>query len=56
MHFPEEVAHRLTEVEYALFYDVEPVHYIRQGKLHVCIFIIIITTTSMHTIFILPSR
>lgn len=29
LHFPEEVALRLTEVEYNLFYQVRPVHYIR---------------------------
>ena len=32
LHFPEEVAHRLTQVEHELFYSIEPVHYIRQGK------------------------
>nr|XP_054933838.1 1-phosphatidylinositol 4,5-bisphosphate phosphodiesterase epsilon-1-like [Dermacentor andersoni] len=30
LHFPEEVAVRLTDVEYELFYSVSPVHYIRQ--------------------------
>ncbi|KAH8018555.1 hypothetical protein HPB51_008884 [Rhipicephalus microplus] len=30
LHFPEEVAVRLTDVEYELFYSVNPVHYIRQ--------------------------
>lgn len=29
LHFPEEVALRLSEVEYALFYSVPPVDYIR---------------------------
>lgn len=31
LHFPEEVAHRLTDIEHELFYNIEPVHYIRQG-------------------------
>ncbi|KAH9363088.1 hypothetical protein HPB48_014130 [Haemaphysalis longicornis] len=30
LHFPEEVAVRLTDVEYELFYSVSPVHYVRQ--------------------------
>ncbi|CAN8024093.1 unnamed protein product [Ixodes persulcatus] len=30
LHFPEEMALRLTNVEYELFYSVDPVHYIRQ--------------------------
>lgn len=30
LHFPEEMALRLTEVEHQLFYSVDPVHYIRQ--------------------------
>ena len=33
LHFPEEVAHRLTEIEHEIFYAIEPLHYIRQGKL-----------------------
>ena len=32
LHFPEEVAFCLTEVEHELFYSVEPVQYIRQGN------------------------
>lgn len=35
LHFPEEVALRLTQVEHQLFYSIEPVHYIRQGKIYV---------------------
>ncbi|XP_064469144.1 uncharacterized protein LOC135383352 [Ornithodoros turicata] len=30
LHFPEEVALRLTAVEYELVYSVDPVHYVRQ--------------------------
>lgn len=29
LHYPEEVAHRLTEVEYELFYSVPPIAYVR---------------------------
>lgn len=31
LHFPEEVALCLAQVEYDLFYNIQPVHYIRQG-------------------------
>ena len=34
LHFPEEVALRLTDIEYDLFYSVAPIHYIRQGISH----------------------
>lgn len=34
LHFPEVVALQLTEVEYGLFYNVMPIHYIRQVTLH----------------------
>ena len=30
LHFPEEVAHRLTHSEYALFQSVAPMQYVRQ--------------------------
>ena len=30
LHFPEEVARRLTEVEYMLFQKVSPLYYVRQ--------------------------
>lgn len=42
LHFPEEVALRLSEVEYELFYGVAPVHYIRQGVHNLIIFYLII--------------
>ena len=35
LHFPEEVAFRLIQVEYDLFYGVSPVYYIRHGKYHI---------------------
>lgn len=31
LHFPEEVAFCFGKVEYELFYNILPVHYIRQG-------------------------
>lgn len=34
LHFPEVVALELTEVEYELFYNVKPIHYIRQVTLN----------------------
>ena len=30
LHFPEEVARRLTEVEFALFQKISPLYYVRQ--------------------------
>lgn len=38
LHFPEEVALRLTQVEHQLFYNIEPVHYIRQGEIEIIYF------------------
>uniref|UniRef100_A0A8D9BY52 Phosphoinositide phospholipase C n=2 Tax=Cacopsylla melanoneura TaxID=428564 RepID=A0A8D9BY52_9HEMI len=35
LHFPEEVAAALTEVEYRLFYNVPPIDYLRQVTLDV---------------------
>lgn len=45
LHFPEEVALCLAQVEYDLFYNIQPVHYIRQGLFFLFSFVILIFGT-----------
>lgn len=34
LHFPEEVALRLCDIEYELFYDVPAIQYLEQGMIY----------------------
>lgn len=49
LHFPEEVALCLAQVEYDLFYNIQPVHYIRQGSF--CFLIILFLSLTPFFLF-----
>lgn len=53
LHFPEEVALCLAQVEYDLFYNIQPVHYIRQGLFCSLLFLFLPITTCL-TLFFTP--